>query len=242
MNWLNYFEHNRTHRREIPWERGIHLAAHLRAPLIRSLQRFQLGESGEGRHLRRRAAQTGDAHYAACIDLFIKEEQEHARLMAMVLRSVNAPLLKSHWSETCFIWMRHLMGLHSQLLVLLVPEMLAKRFFRALHEGLGDPVLRAVFGQILYDEEGHLAFHADYLNDRLSRLPFHQRISMLVGWRALFNLVCLAVLVDHGLLLRAVGVSPAIFWRDSALIFDEVAAAIFSPAQVLSAPKLLLDA
>src|SRR5690349_18496076 len=97
--WLNYFEHNRIHRHEIPWERGIQVEPYLRAPLIRSLQKFQLGESGEGRHLRRRTAAAGDAAYAAAITLFIREEQEHARLMGKVLGQLNAPLLKKHWSD-----------------------------------------------------------------------------------------------------------------------------------------------
>lgn len=237
MNWLDYFEYNRTHRLEIPWEKGIHIEEHLRLPLIRSLQRFQLGESGEGRHLRQRAAQTGDATYAACVELFIKEEQEHARLMARVILGLNGSLLKTHWSETWFVGMRHLIGLHAQLLVLLAPEMIARRYFRALHEGTSDPVLRAVFAQILRDEEGHLAFHADFLNHALSRLSFRQRISLLVGWRAMFNVVCLAMLIDHRSVLQAAGVSLSAFWRDCGSIFDEVAAGIFSPAHVLTTPK-----
>src|SRR5271168_1007822 len=100
--WLNYFQHNRVHRLEIPWERPICPEPRARAPLIRSLQRFQVGESGEGRHLRRHAASTGDAVYQECIDLFIKEEQEHARLMAEILRRLGAPLLERHWSHACF--------------------------------------------------------------------------------------------------------------------------------------------
>lgn len=233
MNWLDYFQHNRTHRIEIPWGKGIQLEEDLRLPLIRSLQRFQLGESGEGRHLRRRAAQTGDVTYAACVELFIKEEQEHARLMARVILGLNGSLLKKHWSETWFVGMRHVIGLHAQLLVLLAPEMIAKRYFRALYESTSDAVLRAVFAQILHDEDGHLAFHADFLNRSFSRLSFAQRILLLIGWRMVFNIVSLAMLIDHRSMLRAAGVSLSKFWRDCGSIFDEVAAGIFSPAHVL---------
>src|SRR5215831_5545739 len=140
--WLNYFEYNRDHRDEIPWERPIELEPQLRAPLARSLQRFQVGESGEGRHLRRQAAKRADPTYQAAIDLFIKEEQEHARLIAGILRKLGAPLLERHWSDGCFILLRRLFGLHHELLVLLMPEIIAKRYFRALRDGFADPVIR----------------------------------------------------------------------------------------------------
>src|SRR5437899_10303050 len=134
-SWLKYFENNRRHRREIPWKKSIALAHHLRGPLIRSLQRFQVRESGEGHHLRKLAARTGDPAYQNAIDLFIKEEQEHARLMARILSKLNAPLLARHWSDICFVLLRRLFGLHHELLVLLIPEMIAKRYFRALQDG-----------------------------------------------------------------------------------------------------------
>src|SRR5690606_10958263 len=90
QEWLNYFEHNRVNRLFIPWEEGANIEAHLRRPLIRSLRRFQVGESGEGRKLRRHAAQTGDPVYARAIELFVREEQEHARLMGELLRRLGA--------------------------------------------------------------------------------------------------------------------------------------------------------
>lgn len=242
MNWLGYFEQNRDHRLKIPWERSIDVDGPLRRPLIRSLQRFQVGESGEGGHLRRRAATTGDPVYQASIDLFIKEEQEHARLMAQVLQRLHAPLLHRHWTDSWFVALRHAFGLHGTLLVLLLPEMIAKRYFRALKEGTSNPVLSAVFQQIYLDEEGHLAFHADFLNHACSGLPFARRLLVQVAWRLVFRIVCAVVILDHGDLLRAVGVSPRTFWRDCGQIFDEVAAVIFSPASVLCSPKSLMPA
>jgi hypothetical protein len=235
-DWLAYFEYNRANRREIPWDTKIELPTGMIVPLIRSLQRFQVGESGEGRHLRKQAATTGDPIYERCIDLFIKEEQEHARLMAGVLKRLDAGLLQSHWSDGCFILLRHLFGLDQELLVLLMPEMIAKRYFRAVHDASNNPVLQAVCGQIMHDEEGHLAFHVDYLQKSLAGMSIVSRFVLRGVWRILFRLSCLVVIVDHGGILREARVSPLKFWWDCGLIFDEVAAAIFSCAP---APKFV---
>jgi hypothetical protein len=236
--WLNYFQRNRTNRLPVRWELGIGIDKPLRSALVCSLQKFQLGESGEGRRLRRHAGATGDPVYAAAIDLFVREEQEHSRLMGEVLRLLDAPLLKSDWTDNCFIILRHLFGLHQELMVLLLPEMIAKRYFRALHEGTSDPVLRAVTAQIAQDEEGHLAFHIEFLRREFESMSFMRRILAQVIWRAGFRATCLAVMIDHRAILRAVGVPPREFWRDCGLIFDEVAAGIFSPARVLAPIRL----
>jgi hypothetical protein len=232
--WLNYFENNRANRPPVPWERGIQVELHLCEPLIRSLQKFQLGESGEGRNLKRHAMATGDQTYAAAIDLFIKEEQGHSRLMGEILRELNAPLLNGDWSDACFVFLRHRFGLHQELMVLLLPEMIAKHYFRALHDGTRDAVLRAVFAQIIQDEEGHLAFHVEYLRRAFAKMPFTRRIFTLVIWRMAFRATCVAVMLDHRAVLQAVGISRQQFWQDCGQIFDEVAAGIFSPVHLLA--------
>jgi hypothetical protein len=237
QTWLNYFESNRKNRPPVPWGNGVHVEPHLRAPLIHSLQKFQLGESGEGRNLKRHAKETGDATYAEAIDLFIEEEQEHSRLMGKILNDLNAPLLKSDWSDWCFVSMRHLFGLRQELMVLLLPEMIAKRYFRALHDGTRDPILRAVFAQIVQDEDGHLAFHVEYLRRTFGKMSFSRRMLVLILWRLVFRATCAAVMLDHRAVLRAAGVKPQNFWQDCGQIFDEVAAGIFSPAYLLTSVK-----
>jgi hypothetical protein len=235
-HWLDYFEHNRRHRNNVPWECAIQAPPHLILPLIQSLQKFQVGESGEGRHLRAQAAATQNPIYQAAIDLFIQEEQEHARLMAGILQKLNAPLLKRHWSDGCFILLRRLFGLHHELLVLLIPEIIAKRYFRALRDAFSDPVLRSVFSQILHDEEGHLGFHTDFLQRALASLSLSARATLRGVWRFVFRAACLVVMIDHRAILLGSGVSLAAFWWDCGLIFDEVAAGIFScaPTPVLA--------
>jgi hypothetical protein len=239
QTWLKYFQDNRANRPAVPWERGIRIEPHLYKPLVASLRKFQLGESGDGLCLRRHVAATGDAIYAAAIDLFIKEEQEHARLMGEILKMLDEPFLDSHWTDNCFMLMRHFFGLHQELMVLLLPEMIAKRYFRALRDGTKDEVLRCIFGQILQDEEGHLAFHIEYLRRAFKGMSFLDRIGAQLVWRFLFRATCLAVMFDHRGILKSVGVDSREFWRSCGEIFDEVAAGIFSPAHVLAPTKLI---
>jgi hypothetical protein len=241
QDWLNYFEHNQKNRAHIAWEKGIQVELPLRAPLIHSLQKFQLGESGEGRKLKQHARETGDTHYAAAINLFIKEEQEHARLMAKILSALNAPLLEHHWSDWCFVSLRHLFGLHQELMVLLLPEMIASRYFRVLQGGTCDPVLCAVFEQIASDEDGHLAFHIEYLRRAFQKMSFTRRVLTLVIWRVTFRATCVAVMFDHWAVLRAVKINPRQFWDDCGETFDEVAAGIFSPRHWPSPVKFCCD-
>lgn len=230
MVWREYFVRNGEDRVPIPWEAGVHIEPPLRAPLIRSLQRFQIGEAGDGEHLKAGAATTDEAGYREAIILFVAEEQEHSRLLGRLLRTLDAPLLHWHWSDFLFTHIRRLMGLHLELLVLLIAEIIAKRYYRAVDEGTDDPVLKAVCAQIRRDEEGHLAFHCDRLNQALSALPVPIALWVGTGWRVVFRLFCLGVIADHYTLLHAVHVSPSVFWRDCGHIFDGVAARIFSPA------------
>src|SRR5262249_47102509 len=147
-------------------------------------------------------------------------------------------LLTRHWSDACFILLRRLFGLHHELLVLLIPEMIAKRYFRALRDGSPDPLVRDVCEQILRDEEGHVAFHIDYLQRALSRLSVPSRLVVRWLWRVLFRAACLVVIFDHRAILSAIGVSKAAFWWDCGLLFDEAAAGIFSYAPVSAISRM----
>ena len=225
--WLTHFRDNREPRFRIPWERGVHPEPGLRQPLIRSLQRFQIGESGAGKHLSKLAATLNNPDYTAAIALFVAEEQRHAALMAEALRQLDAPLLRFHWSDGVFVLLRRVSGLREELLVLLVPEMIAQRYFRALHDGTRDPALRAMFAQMDHDEEGHVAFHQNTLAWLFRDSGLLGRGLTRIAWRVLFRAACLVLILDHWSALRAARVSPLDFWWDCGLIFDEVAAKVF---------------
>jgi hypothetical protein len=64
--------------------------------LIESVRRFQLGESGDGLQLQRKAAQAGDPEYLRAAELFVAEEHPHTRFQQHRLRAgfadVGTPL------------------------------------------------------------------------------------------------------------------------------------------------------
>ncbi|MBS1914514.1 MAG: hypothetical protein JST22_21195 [Bacteroidetes bacterium] len=228
MNWVHYFERNRETRRTIPWERGITVEPHVRGPLVRSLQRFQIGESGEGRHMKRGAAKTGNAEYARAVHLFIEEEQYHSAIMGQALDLLGAPRLKGHWSDILFIGLRRMMGLTCEVLVLLAAEVVGRNFFRTVHRGVDDDALRTMFAQMIADEEAHVAFQTDQLRAAMAAMPAPARPFMRLAWWAVYNGAFFVVVWDHRHLFRALLVSPTEFMSDCDGTYDEVCSVLFS--------------
>lgn len=192
------------------WSRG----ARLPMALIRSVQRFQVGEDGDGAELTAKAGRAGDPGYAEAVALFIAEEQNHARMLALLLSAAGADTLAGHWSDAVFVRLRRLLGLRLELLVLMVAEVIALRYYRALRDGCPDPLASEVGGRILSDEERHVPFHCRRLREGFSTLPAPIRRAVMGGWRALLAGVALVVAFDHGPGLRVLGVGRAAFVRD----------------------------
>jgi len=227
MNWSHYFERNAKERRDIPWHLGINLSEDLRGPLVRSLQRFQLSESGDGVHIRRGAARTGDAEYAAAIDYFLKEEAIHAELLDRALTILDAPLLKTHWSHGCFVFARRFIGFHVELAVILIAEMIAMRYYQILHRNITDPVLTTIFEQMVHDETQHLEFHSETLRNWLAGTSQITRIILRTGLWAFYQIAFLAVVYDHRELLRCLHISPGEFLCGCDALFRQVSGRLF---------------
>jgi hypothetical protein len=226
-DWLDYFTDNRARPRPTTWRGEVHVSETLRGPLVRSLRRFQVGEQGEGRHLRRAARGTGDARYAAAVDLFLAEEHAHARLLAGLLAALGAPVLTRHWSDGCFIWLRHRAGLYGELLVLMAAEIIGEHFYRLVQRAVAERRVQDAMAGILDDEAGHLAFHCDALRRGPGALPLPARLAVRWGWRLLFRGACLVVLLDQRAFLAAVSESPWAFWRATGRRFAQAQARVF---------------
>ncbi|MFE1949005.1 ferritin-like domain-containing protein [Streptomyces sp. NPDC059524] len=209
-DWVRDFEEARERRAALgdpDWTRG----ATLPRALVRSVQRFQVGEDGDGGALLAKAARAGDPSYTRAARLFVAEEQNHARLLAEVLGAAGAGTLRSHWSDAVFVRLRRLLGLRLELLVLMIAEVVALRYYRALRDGAPDPLLAEVAGRILADEERHVPFHCRRLREGFAGLPRPAVRLVVRGWRVLLGAAAWVVAADHGAALRRCGVTRRAF-------------------------------
>ncbi|MFG2720058.1 ferritin-like domain-containing protein [Streptomyces sp. NPDC048416] len=226
--WTKRFEDERERRRrrgDPDWARG----ATLHPAVWSGIQRFQVGEDGDGANLVGKADQAGDADYAQAVRLFIAEEQNHARLLARLLDAGGKSTLSGHWSDTVFVRLRRLLGLRTELLVLMIAEVVALRYYRALRDGACDPLTSDVAGRILADEQRHVPFHCERLHTSLAELPRAARRPTMFLWRALLFAVSVVVAVDHGPGLRRLGVGRGRFLADVMASSRAVVSAVLTP-------------
>ncbi|WP_412540156.1 hypothetical protein R8Z50_30725 [Longispora sp. K20-0274] len=224
--WRERFEERaRAGRAEPAWR-----AMDLHPALVGSLQRFQVGEDGDGASLIGKADVAGDPDYAAAVRLFVAEEREHARLLGRVLDCAEAQRLAGHWSDAAFVRLRRSLGLRLELMTLMVAEVVALRYYRALRDGAADPLLSGVAGAILADEEFHVPFHRVRLRAAFGGSPAAVRAVAAVGWWVLALGAAGVVAVDHGRALWVLGVSRVAFGRDVCRLFGPVAAEVLGGA------------
>ncbi len=217
--WLKYFETNKIKRSVHNWSGKPSIELALRDPLIRTLQRFQIGETGDGNHLRNYAKTTGDDAYMMCIDMFVKEEQEHARLLAQVIQSMEGNLLQWHWSDVAFVSLRRLLGLKTEILVLYIAEIIGKSFYRVVRDNCADSDLSELFDQIVHDELGHLEFHCQYLVTRLGGLSGAVKSIVIFGWAFLFYSACCVFIIDNKNALAKLKMPMLSFLKECSNIF-----------------------
>ncbi|CAL9488598.1 ferritin-like domain-containing protein [Streptomyces sp. enrichment culture] len=234
--WTRRFEDERERRRaqgDPDWERG----ATLHPAVWASIQRFQVGEDGDGANLVGKADKAGDGDYARAVRLFVAEEQNHARLLARLLAAGGVPPLAGHWSDSAFVRLRRVLGLRTELLVLMIAEVVAVRYYRALYEGADDALATDVAGRILADERRHIPFHCERLRASLTELPRALRRPVMALWRLPLYAAAVLVATDHGPALRRLGVGRLRFVADVAATSGKVVTAVLAPAQNTAPPE-----
>jgi len=201
----------------------------LEPALVQSIQRFQAGEDGDGAGLIAKSAAAGDPDYAAAVRLFVAEEQNHARLLRNVLAWAGEGVIRGHWTDTVFVAVRRSMGLRLELMTLMLAEVVALRYYRALRDGTGHPLLSDTAARILADERRHVPFHVDRLHNGFADSPGPVRAVAKAFWWLLMTGATIVVALDHGKALHHLHVTRRGFARDVLGLFHPIAREVFSP-------------
>jgi len=225
-NWLSYFIGNQQVRNDFVVADKLDLATDLSKPLIKSWQRFQIGESGEGKHLLKYAAATNDNVYQQCIALFIKEEQGHALLLSQTIKAAGGTLLQGHWSAALFTAIRRMLGLKTEIFILLIAEIIGKCFYKTCADHLDNKKAKDIFALIVMDEIFHLEFHSSFMRTTMKRHSAVLRQTVYYLWTALFFAASLVFILDHHSALKALKVSPHAFFKDCRDTFKRAAVRI----------------
>lgn len=213
--WCDYFRINGRRLLPVDWQRAGEFTKAERAAVTRSIQIFQLGESGEGRHFLACAEEyvrrADDPDYLIALPLFLAEEHRHARDLGRVLDAMGEQRLKKNWTDRAFRWLRHRGGLELTISVLLTAEVVAQVYYQALRDATGNPALRMLCRQILSDEVRHVQFQAERLALLRTRQSRWRIGCAQFAERCLFAVTCRLVWFTHRSVFRAAAMSWPIF-------------------------------
>lgn len=243
--WLEYYQQNAQSLMDIPWEeKGALLSAEEKMIIAASLKEFQLGESSEGRNLTKDAQayaeKSGDHAYAEAIQLFIAEEQRHARDLARFMKMNGIATVDTTLADTVFRCLRNLWpGLELSVSVLITAEIIAKVYYDVLWEATQSTILRRLCDQILRDELSHVAFQADQLATLRMKRGRVAYSATMAAQRFLYCGTVLVVWVFHRPVIQRGGLKFVDWWASCWREFDEAFASAALP-EVSTLPTNLL--
>jgi hypothetical protein len=229
--WVGHFAANRARgeaiEARIDWDTAADLPDNTRTALIRSFQRFELGEGGEGLHLLRKARGQGAAQQEA-LRMLVAEEQRHSTLFKRGLQYLGADTVTTHWSDEVFTRLRRSLGLRTELALFLAAEAVAMPYFVVLARSGPDEVTRGIGTRIALDEEHHLAFQIDQLRPGFVRMPIPVRGVVFLAWWCVAVGAATVVAIDHRAALRVCGLPVRSFWGAALRSFRRAAGATLS--------------
>ena len=210
--WRELFESRRDRPLPIPDNAGRRYE--FAESLARSLAIFQLGESGGGtiiQQARNSPIPQIDEHYAAAMALFVKEENRHAEILALCVKTLGGMLIRSNWTARLFVFSRRLIGLRLKVVVLLAAEVVGICYYHLLSQKLPNCQIRDWLAELVEDEESHLYFHCEFLRSQ-ARTEW-RRVIFVVVWRSTMFAAAIAVMLDHRAVIRDLSIGVGTIWR-----------------------------
>jgi rubrerythrin len=215
--WLNHFEYHAEQPRGAPGGSQNALRPEERRLIARSLATFQLGEQSDGAGLMRAACRFAAAHGDELLpritELFIREEQRHARLLREFMDEHGIRAKCRHWTDGIFRRVRRLAGFELYLNVLITAELIGNVYYHALESVTGCQRLKVLCRTLIADELAHVGYESELILELRARKPAALRTLLRVMHRAFFCGAVCAVWISHRAVLRRAGHTGAGFLR-----------------------------
>lgn len=215
--WIAYFESNQWDPDNLVEHKDVELSRRAKRAIARSIQIFQLGESGEGKHFlkcaRHWAEQTGDFEYVRALELFIREEQRHAAALGAFMDRAGIPRIRKETSDNLFRWLRHRAGLELTITMLITAEIIARVYYPALRKATSSHWLRTICEQLSRDEVPHIRFQGQRLGIIMRRKTWFGRVVSRFLSQALFDTTCVLVWFAHRRVFKAGRLSWKQYWN-----------------------------
>ncbi|MCP4439796.1 MAG: ferritin-like domain-containing protein [Aureispira sp.] len=209
QDWVRHFESNLKEQR-IDWTQATQITNEEKKQIIRSLQAWQLGETSEGKNLRRAAEkyakQQDDWAYLDAIDLFIKEEQKHGENLGLYLDRIGAKRLKKDLGDTLFRKVRYFAtNIEIWTATVIIVESFAQIYYKAIADATNCPLLQEICVDILKDEAHHIRFQYERLHQITKpRTMLWKRITF-AAYHLMFYIIMIAIWFGHRKALKAGG-------------------------------------
>ena len=172
FDWNKYFEHNNSHLIKLDYSNNKELAEEEKELITPSIRAFQIGEGSEGKHLKKVVEKfgkrTNDEEYIKAMDWFILEENRHSMTLKKYMEIYGIKPIEKNWIDNVFRFLRKLMGLECEVVVLVTAEMIALSYYTALSNATNSKLLKDICSQMLHDELRHVVFQS-YTLHKISR-------------------------------------------------------------------------
>jgi len=216
--WQSFFEDNARARQKETLVYDERLLKDAERELVaKSMAQFQLGEYSEGEHLIGKMSAYAFANDEPALGtialLLVEEEKRHAQLLGEFMRHHDLPLLKRHWMDSCFRFIRRFSGLDTMLTALLIAETIATHYYECLGHVTRSHMLERICDTLREEEMAHIHFIVPLLNDVRQSSGKVGRALTKVGENGLFLGAVIVVWMNHAAIYRRAGVKLRAYWQ-----------------------------
>lgn len=214
--WQKYFLKNSENRVEPNWNSKMELSPEILKFLVPSLEQFQLGDGGGPASLiawNAKSFRSSSPQMQKLVDEWFREEKEHSRLLGKALDRFGGTPITTHWSFEIFCFLRKILGVRFELIILLCTEIASTIYYRLLYKYTPDEPFQKMCLLILRDEAQHINFH----QNRLVLAAIDGKSRYRNFYKLFINFCTLAagsvLWMSHGKTLRILGASTKEFYR-----------------------------